>query len=70
VNEGQAALDDLKSALPFSLPASKEKLQCHIVVETTPGLATILDFWALFSVIHRRIADNDHAVLNDFKSRV
>jgi 5-carboxymethyl-2-hydroxymuconate isomerase len=42
----------------------------HIVVETAPRFATILDFVALFSVIHQRIADSGHAALNDFKSRV
>jgi 5-carboxymethyl-2-hydroxymuconate isomerase len=42
----------------------------HIVLETTPRLAAALDFVALFSVMHQRIAAAGYAALNDFKSRV
>ena len=41
----------------------------HIIVEATPKLAH-LDFVALFTLMHRRIAGNGEAVLDDFKSRV
>jgi 5-carboxymethyl-2-hydroxymuconate isomerase len=42
----------------------------HIVVETTPRLGSSLDFEALFTAIHRRIAESGRAELNDFKSKV
>jgi 5-carboxymethyl-2-hydroxymuconate isomerase len=42
----------------------------YIIVEATRRLARSLDFVALFSAIHHRIAESGHAELNDFKSRV
>lgn len=42
----------------------------HIVVEATPRLAAALDFPELFGLIHRAIAAEGHARLEDFKSRV
>jgi 5-carboxymethyl-2-hydroxymuconate isomerase len=42
----------------------------HIVIESTPRLFVAIDFVALFSALHRRLAADGHAVLDDFKSRV
>lgn len=42
----------------------------HIVLETTPRLASSLDFETLLAGVHQRIAEGGHAELNDFKSRV
>jgi 5-carboxymethyl-2-hydroxymuconate isomerase len=42
----------------------------HIVIESTPRLSAAIDFVALFSAVHHRIAADGHAVLDDFKSRV
>jgi 5-carboxymethyl-2-hydroxymuconate isomerase len=42
----------------------------HIVIEVTPRLSATIDFVALFSAVHQRIAADGHAALDDFKSRV
>jgi 5-carboxymethyl-2-hydroxymuconate isomerase len=42
----------------------------HIVIESTPRLFVAIDFVALFSAVHHRLAADGHAVLDDFKSRV
>lgn len=42
----------------------------HIAIEVTPRLAGALDFVAVFSEMHQRIADSGTALLHDFKSRV
>jgi 5-carboxymethyl-2-hydroxymuconate isomerase len=42
----------------------------HIVIESTPRLSVAVNFVALFSALHHRLAADGHAVLDDFKSRV
>jgi 5-carboxymethyl-2-hydroxymuconate isomerase len=42
----------------------------HILIESTPRLCAAIDFVALLSAVHHRIAADGHAMLDDFKSRV
>jgi len=42
----------------------------HIVVESTRRLSAAIDFAALFSAVHHRLAADGHAALDDFMSRV
>lgn len=42
----------------------------HIIVEATPRLAADINFFQTFSAIHKRIAAEGYAELDDFKSRL
>lgn len=42
----------------------------HIIVEATPRLAADIDFLQTFSAIHKKIAAEGYAELDDFKSRL
>ncbi|KVS35459.1 hypothetical protein LGN07_28465 [Burkholderia cepacia] len=42
----------------------------HLIIESTPGIARLIDFRSLTSTLHERLAAQGHALLAELKSRI